>query len=70
MNRTLYTLRNSFHNTEARTTYSPEQREVVDEEIGMGIRHSDDSGYRAQYRAWKVLCGNSACRCCNAWGER
>ena len=70
MKREMYTLTNSFHGTECQTTYSPADRERIDYLIGTGRMTSIDAGYRARRRAWKALCGNSACRCGNAWGER
>ncbi len=63
-----YTIANSFHNTEAKTKYSPEERYRIDERIAMG--QATNAEKQARRRAHDKLCGSPTCTCSNSWGER
>lgn len=65
-----YAIRNSFHNTEITTKYSPEDRDDIDEQIGMGKLNSESPQYRARQYLKRKLCGVTGCSCSDAWGER
>lgn len=64
----MYTYTNSFHNTSARSRYSPEQLEDISVRI---LGHLLSSAEKAmQYRLWKKLCGMSDCTCGDNFGRR
>lgn len=64
----LHLMTNDFHNTQAWTKYSPEQRYEIDERIAQGT--ATDAEKQARRRAHNILCGSPTCTCGNSWGER
>ncbi|MFA5377167.1 MAG: hypothetical protein WC455_15555 [Dehalococcoidia bacterium] len=66
----MYTIANSFHNSECQTKYSPEQRYNAPQSAADAKERGQEAIYAAQRRAWRKLCGISGCTCGNAWGER
>ena len=63
-----YTLKNTYHNSQTATKYSPEERAEISMSDSGDPKAS--AGRQAMRRARKALCGMSQCSCCNSWGER
>lgn len=63
----MYTYKNTFHNTESLSRYSPEELERAVHENYYGRR---TKVYETVIRLKKVLCGHKDCICSNPWGER
>ena len=61
----MHTYRNSYHNTEARSIYSPDELQRADWNKGR-----DKKAEAALRRLKKTLCGFSGCQCGNTWGAR
>jgi hypothetical protein len=64
----LYTITNSFHESETRKKYDDIEREDITCLHMQGL--ASPAQVKAQHRAWKKLCGWKDCCCCNEWGER
>lgn len=62
------TLRNSFHNTEYRTTKTREDLEAIEYRIMRGNATDADRAYRR--KVWKTLCGIAECKCGDTFGIR
>lgn len=64
----MHTYRNSFHNSSAKSTYSPTE---LDRAYEMGKQYgATTDAYRAGLRLKKKLCGIKGCTCSNWYGER
>ena len=66
----MHTYTNSFHGSEARSRYSREELESMQNSEYLADRDEAKRAKAILDRLWKKLCGIEGCTCGNRYGER